>query len=314
MVEIAYWMYELTPKSALSAKANAMPRRGALLRINYEDRIGYADLHPWPELGDPTVTEQLENLKNKRLNEQISRTLHLAHRDAEARHTDSSLFEGLQIPASHWLCTDSKKLTNEKLNTILDQGFTHIKLKIGKCLEHEADTIRQLVNYPLTVRLDANEYLSHHEFRDLLTTIDPILHKIEFVEDPCPYNEETWTKLQNYVPLAADRQVLSAVNHPEAAAFLIIKPALMDVPQATNQRLIFTSYVDHPVGQMSAAYCAALHQNTEVCGLLTHYCYTPNAFSSTLSNTGPQLEPTTGTGIGFDHLLEALPWKNLTQL
>ena len=55
-MSIWYWPYELTPKRRLSAIAADAPRQGALVRI--ED--GFADVHPWPELGDEPLDGQLE--------------------------------------------------------------------------------------------------------------------------------------------------------------------------------------------------------------------------------------------------------------
>ena len=49
------WRYSLKPRRALSALAGAAPRQGALLRAG----DGFADMHPWPELGDAPLDEQL---------------------------------------------------------------------------------------------------------------------------------------------------------------------------------------------------------------------------------------------------------------
>jgi len=72
-----------------------------------------------------------------------------------------------------------------------------------------------------------------------------------------------------------------------------------------------TSYMDHPVGQLFAAYVAAKHATSSRCGLVTHVLYEKNAFIEQLGIDGMRLVPPAGRGIGFDDLLERLPWKKL---
>src|SRR4029078_6257499 len=83
--------YTLKPRRALSALAGARPREGALLRAG----DGFADIHPWPELGDEPLEEQLKHVETLP-------ALHYARIDGEARRRGVSLFDGLTIPESHW--------------------------------------------------------------------------------------------------------------------------------------------------------------------------------------------------------------------
>ena len=57
MKEIWYSSYELKLKDFPGAPA----RQGALVRVDG----GVADLHPWPELGDLSIDEELEAIRNK---------------------------------------------------------------------------------------------------------------------------------------------------------------------------------------------------------------------------------------------------------
>ncbi|MGZ8789795.1 MAG: hypothetical protein ACXW4P_16385 [Thermoanaerobaculia bacterium] len=72
-----------------------------------------------------------------------------------------------------------------------------------------------------------------------------------------------------------------------------------------------TSYMDHAVGQFFAAYVAATHDVNPRCGLMTHVLYEPDAFFERIERDGARLLPPRGTGIGFDDLLERLPWKSI---
>ncbi|MEA2329564.1 MAG: hypothetical protein QOE68_4523, partial [Thermoanaerobaculia bacterium] len=95
---VEFWRYELTPKRRLSSVAADGPRRGALIRVNG----GYADVHPWPELGDLPLDEQLALLARRETTPLTQCSLEFASIDAAARRDGRSLFDGLTIPPSHW--------------------------------------------------------------------------------------------------------------------------------------------------------------------------------------------------------------------
>src|SRR5712692_10341282 len=90
--------YTLVPRRALNARSVAAPRHGSLLRVD----DGFADLFPWPELGDVPLDEQLALLERGLTTPLTSRSLQLASVDGAARRAGRSLFEGLMIPDSHW--------------------------------------------------------------------------------------------------------------------------------------------------------------------------------------------------------------------
>jgi O-succinylbenzoate synthase len=55
VVQSAYFPYEL-----ISINQSLGMRQGALLKIVFADHlVGYADCHPWPELGDIPLAEQV---------------------------------------------------------------------------------------------------------------------------------------------------------------------------------------------------------------------------------------------------------------
>ena len=82
------------------------------------------------------------------------------------------------------------------------------------------------------------------------------------------------------------------------------------------RKAVFTSYMEHPLGQAFAAYEAGrAMQNymglVDVGGLMTHGLFEPTAFTEALGKPNPQWMYQDGTGLGFDHQLEALEWKRL---
>lgn len=257
------WRYSLKPRRALSALAGARPREGALLRVG----DGFADVHPWPELGDAPLDEQLALLAHDQTTPLTRRSLWFAsvwRRD---------MFDGLTIPRSHWPGSDPR------------EGFDIAKIKMpGGILP---DGVR--------LRLDFNN--DAEGFARVAATLPR--ERIDFIEDPCPYDAATWRSLQDRgFRLALDRQI--AIDGVDV---LVVKPAVQDVPKVAIP-IIITSYMDHPIGQLHAAYVAA--NSTETCGLVTHVLYENDPFIERMQIRDARLIPP-----DFTDLLEALPWKRL---
>jgi O-succinylbenzoate synthase len=275
-----YWRYELTPKRPLSAIAAAGPRRGALIRVDG----GFADIHPWPELGDDVLEIQMERLARGQTTPLTEASLAFAAIDAAARRDDRSLFDGLTIPPSHWPGPDPP------------DGFDTVKLK---SIDRIPDRVR--------LRIDFNARLSSEEFVRIAATLPR--ERIDFIEDPCPYDAATWRDLRKRtgLRLAFDR---AGRVMPSDDTILIIKPALQEIP-CTDAEVVVTSYMDHPIGQLCAAYAAATARITSTCGLITHVLYESDPFIERMRIDGTRLVPPGGSGWGFDDLLEKLPWRKL---
>lgn len=273
---IRYWKYELRPKRRLSAVAAEGSRHGALLRVG----SGFADVHPWPELGDAPLDRQLALLARGETTSLTKRSLAYARLDGDARERGVSLFAGLTIPESHWPGPDPP------------DEFAIAKIK-------SIDRIPPRVQ----LRIDFNATLTAEEFERLPLPRE----RIDFVEDPCPYDPAIWSRLRSTTGL---RLALDRGDAEEGVDVLVVKPAVQEFP-TTLREVVITSYMDHPIGQFFAAYVAATH-DVGVCGLMTHVLFESDAFIDRVERIGTRLVPPDGTGIGFDDLLEKLPWKPLT--
>ena len=210
----------------------------------------------------------------------LRRMLHHFVLDYTARTEGRSLFEGRTIPPSHWPGDDPPP------------GFDTVKLK-------SIDRIPPNVR----LRIDFNGRLTPEQFIYMAEALPR--ERVDFVEDPCPYDGATWSALRQTtgLRLALDRRVAD-----EGVDVLVVKPAVQEVPR-TEKEVIITSYMDHPVGQFFAAWAACDFPGTH--GLFTHVLYEPNEFSDAIRADGARLLPPPGSGIGFDDLLERLPWKTL---
>ena len=102
----------------------------------------------------------------------------------------------------------------------------------------------------------------------------------------------------------------SCLSPVEGADVLVIKPAIEEIPR-TDLELVVTSYMDHPIGQLCAAYTAATAGINTTCGLVTHVLYESDPFIDRMRIDGTRLVPPEGMGWGFDDLLGKLPWRTL---
>lgn len=289
-MDLWIWRYELVPKRALNARSAGLPRHGALLRTG----SGVADIHPWPELGDAPLDEQLELLAQGETTSLTRQSLALARADGEAREASRSLFEGLPIPPSHWPFAGGA----------VPRQFDTVKVKMGP--DPEWEPIRTLAGYRL--RLDFNGTLNAREVMTFVNSLPPdIRDSIDFIEDPSPYDAAEWNALRSRlgVRLALDRGV-----EEEGVDVLVVKPAVQSFPESAKE-IVVTSYMDHPVGQLGAAWVAATRAPSSTCGLLTHTLFERDPFLERMRIDGTRLVPPGGTGVGFDDLLEDLPWKKL---
>lgn len=294
---------------SLKFKQTGKERRGFLIRVKSQSgSVGYADCHPWVEFGDASLAEQEKSIRDRKLTPLLTRSLHFAAIDAAGRRSGIHLFNKKEIPASHVLST--LQLLPSQLKKIEEWGVTCIKLKIQK--QDAAELLKVASQLPphMRLRLDFNAHFSYDECRNFLKAIQPIKNKIDFIEDPMPFDLDKWLLLEKDfgIQMASDFET-SEAPHP----FIEIhKPAVQSAPQTKN-RLIVTAYLDHPIGQLSAAYTAlqlpaAKH---EIGGWLPHPMYEENDFSKQLGIKNGRIVPPPGTGFGFDDLLASLQWERL---
>lgn len=300
MTKIWFSPYELHSAGTLNAHSKKRTFHGALIRQG----SGFACLHPWPELGDRTLTDCLAD----RSSPLMQRALACVQADGEAREQNVSLFQNLTVPESHaTLPAPNHQLVEKALHS----GFTTIKIKAAETL---GSKLKALLNDFSEVqwRIDFNGTALEDILRRDLSEITA---KIDFIEDPFPFEQSRWDAFEKEsgIPLANDW----AVEENSNGGIHIIKPAANDPAPILGRsgRKVFTSYMDHPLGQSFAAWQAALVDSSdgvgEIHGLQTHHLFEPNPFIEALGPHSPGFQVPAGPGLGFQDLLEALPWKAL---
>lgn len=309
--------YRLKARGFLNSISNRREFEGVLIQIDG----GFGCIHPWPELGDPPLEKCLADLAGARRWPIVRRAIRCAEYDRAARVFDHSLFEEMEVPDSHASLSLARA---EGVANAVEAGFTTIKLKAGRNPAQETKFLDEMAaEYPaLKWRLDFNESLEPGDAAGFLLALsEKTRAAIDFVEDPCPYSDTAWRDLhrQTKVNLAVDRE---AAPLSAAAQVMVIKPAidepflLAEAAIQNRQRVVMTSYMDHPVGQTFAAWEAArlglqFPGLVGTCGLQTHHLFEPDEFTEMLGPWLPVFQPPAGTGLGFDDLLDALPWTRL---
>lgn len=309
MKPVHYWRYTLRSANRLNAVSARQEHEGALIRVG----DGFGCVHPWPELGDAPLDEQLRALARGEcdFSPLVSGAMECAKFDGEARRAGRSLFAS-PVPESHWLVREGDDPGYAK-----SDGFNLAKIKGTTDLKQVVEEIDRWSEAGLGIRLDFNECLPRGKFLEFWRELEEEQRRaIEAVEDPERWSEEGWMDLRDAgIPLAVDRDHTSRLRPGD---ILVYKPAHFGFACNRETRFYITSYMDHAIGQVWAAAFASIAsqggQNDKLlpCGLLTHRCFENDAFFERLRCDGPRLLPPGGTGLGFDDLLEALPWKRLT--
>lgn len=315
--EIWFSPYRLRASGFLNSISARREFEGALIRIG----DGYGCLHPWPELGDPTLEKCLEDLRGRRFWPIVRRAMRCAQFDEAARNQEESLFDEMEVPKSHATLV---KGDAAELEAAVEAGFAVVKMKAGRDLAKESEFLEEMVGTfgQLKWRLDFNESLTPEDADGFLGGLsEKARAALDFVEDICPFSEGTWAGLwkKHRVKLAVD---MESGPQRKAAQVTVIKPAvdepflLGEAAAMNGQRAVVTSYMDHPLGQAFAAYEAA---RTEVifpglvgiCGLQTHQLFEKDAFTEALGEWGPEFKIPDGSGLGFDDALAELTWVKM---
>lgn len=291
---IYVWRYTLRSRQPLSALNPSREHPGALVRIG--DGVGC--LHPRPELGDLPLERQLSILAKDGITSHLEKLRVACKLDAVARQAGRNAFVDFEIPPSHYYSAPLG-------------GGGVVKIKGGPELARDPAPLRECPAAKL--RLDFNQTLTVAEFRQFVRRLDDAtLERIDFVEDPFDAHQYDWDKVQRQVPfdLASDRAAVRA-------RVAVLKPAC-DIVRPRPGRVVFTSYMDHPIGVLfaareAAAYYAGNPHQAEVCGLASHTLFEPDEFSERLRvDDQNRLLCPPGPAFGFDDLLEKLPWEKLT--
>ena len=316
MEPIYHWKYTLKSNRNLNAVSSRREFEGALLRIGE----GFGCLHPWPELGDPELEDLLIEFGGNELVSDLAKgALRMVRIDSAARERGESLIDSVKryIPESHATLPECSMGAVEES---VERGYSVVKVKGDREFRGQLAHLEEIVRrWPqLSWRIDFNEVMTSEETLALCQSLPRNLReRIDFLEDPCPWNREQWALIRKTSGLELARDRGSHHLEPEER-IVVIKPsrADLDVEDLEGKTLVVTSNMDHPLGQCFAAQQAGSMGLEGVSlssgGLQTHGLFEPDQFTERLGIAGPSFTAPGGVGLGFDDLLQKLPWKRLS--
>ena len=323
-----YSLYELMPKKLKPKDPPPVARKGALLKVEWSDtRIGFADLHPWPEFGDMELEQHLAELRQMKLTQMVEQAIWLASIDAKGRQDRVNIYDNSNLLRNNGLLLRINPSTVELLDPLVKQGFNKVKVKVGIELEDEIEMMnRAALTHNVKIRMDFNSRLTWTSFEKYVNGLTPAAKKqIEYFEDPFPYDAELWKEARQIMPLAIDwelKKIPVNQEEPVEADVLVVKPTHEDVNARVEQclkwkkKMTITSHMGHPLGVMQ---CAQVAQDLAKKypdmmldpGCLSFDAYEPNEFTSLLNTQGPYIKKVGGWGIGFDFVLKSQKWNLL---
>lgn len=302
MTEAIYgWKYRMESSHAFNRRSPAQLVEGFLI----SHAGGYGCVQPWPVFGHATLDEHWRALASGIALPLLDQALACAKQDAAARNAGISWWSDIRVPLSHATVADlQSNLPHEG-----DMPFTHAKLK-ASITETEALYDWAMRHPGIRIRLDFNEVPGMEEFDAWWHSLEQeFRHRIDWMEDPFPYDSHGWSawQHQNAALLAVDRAFAHAGMSETCIA--IWKPAWQALPEAAvMDHIVVTSAMDHPVGQAWAAFSAVKAGVTSICGLRTDHLFVPDAFTERMGPWSPAWPVISGSGMGFDDLLENIPW------
>jgi O-succinylbenzoate synthase len=322
MITQPIYVYDYLLRSgvALNSASHRRVFPGALIRVG----AGFGCIHPWTEFGDVPVEEQLRLLAEGITTPVTAMALRCAEIDGAAREAGVSLFEGLEIPRSHYSWSFAQA-TGPQIERVVSEGWAALKAKgyanYGETRGFLEQCARVGEKSGLKLRVDFNGCLDARGFSQFIEFM-PLrtYQRLDLIEDPFPYDAEAWQQAQQRwgVKLALDKGWRDGTTGFSA---VVVKPARRDwrlvAARHPQQPLMLTSAMDHALGQMFAAYEAAvalkeLGPRVGLCGLCTQHLFEEDGFFERVQSPGGWLEADrSGGGLGFGEVLERLPWRRL---
>jgi o-succinylbenzoate synthase len=312
--------YLLRSGVALNSASHRRVFPGALIRVG----AGYGCIHPWTEFGDAPLEEQLRLLAQGGTTAVTEMALRCAEIDGAARESGVSLFDGLEIPRSHYSWSFAQP-TEPQIQRVVTEGWAALKAKgyanYGETRRFLEQCARVGEKSGLKLRVDFNGCLEPAGFSQFIEFM-PLrtYQQLDLIEDPFPYDAQAWQQAQQRwgVKLALDKGWRDGT---EGFSAVVVKPARRDwrtvAARHPQHPLMLTSAMDHAVGQMFAAYEAArarqeLGERVGLCGLCTQHLFEPDGFFERVQSPGGWLQADrSGGGLGFGEVLEGLPWWRL---
>ena len=261
--KIEWTPYKLIFPQPPNSQSDRNVQPGVYAMVSFDDGlVTRSCLQSWPGLGDPSLEQCLQDLKARdRKNPLVDKTLYWAEL---ARDVDVSQ----ELAAAHSFIENSHRLVFSETEPTVLNGQQKLKMKVGLNMDKEIAQLKQWheLNPNIQLRLDFNGKMNLGDFEYWFKDMGCLAENIEFIEDPMDYDYDLWMTLKKKysVALALDIQaqelILANEIGSDAVDVVCCKPARNRLELMANwcvqhnKKLLFTHYMDSPLGQAFAIY------------------------------------------------------------
>lgn len=314
------YTYHIPFRSAFGSAGNVITHREGIILVYQDQDSGmeaYGEAAPLPGFSEESFEEvkevlllnkdHLEEAIEHGSGQQTLRLLDQIHRfpslsfgidtllyDLAAKRSRKSLAQYLfpgyhsSIRANATLPLDKVSATLSRADALIAEGFTTMKVKVGRDFDNELSILRSLrQKYPdLKIRLDANQAWTVDKAIENLSALEEL--KIEYCEQPVA--KENIADLKkvteaSQIKIAADESVRNKkevleLSEQHAADLVIFKPMLMgtfneifvtkELADTHSIETVFTTSLETAVGRAAiAAISAGLGSYERAQGLAT---------------------------------------------
>jgi L-alanine-DL-glutamate epimerase-like enolase superfamily enzyme len=222
-----------------------------------------------------------------------------------------------EVPYMGYLFIDSPEANARRAKEFLDQGFTELKLKVGRDLAHDADTlaaIRDAVGGQMKIRVDANMNWSVPTAIRWIKELQK--YDLQFVEQPVPdYDLPGMAAVRRAVdvPIGADESctsvwsVLQLLKHEACDVFVVYLSEagglskarqIAAIADAAGKWCVTGTWAELGVGTMASAHVIASSPNFPFAND-THYpLQASDIITEPLQFRGGKLRLPKGPGLG----------------
>ncbi len=199
-------------------------RDEVLVKIDFNDHIGFCSYSPWEHLGQRSLSLVRDDLKALK-----SEMIGIAWKDA-------FIFQKYKETTGH-------RLKNHTFyhKELIKFSSDVLKLKLSGKIEQDINLVQEIGETFSRIRLDANYKYSIDDFLTFWARISLDHHKVEYIEDPIAWNESDYKKLLNLkVPIALDQIFNNEQVILNAGERLVLKPIIQSVNSQYYKKCIFS--------------------------------------------------------------------------
>lgn len=314
------YTYHIPFRSDFVSAGNVITHREGIILVYRDKDSGieaYGEVAPLPGFSEETLEEVKEVLilnkdhlegaiidgsgkETLRLLDQIHRFPSLSFGidtllyDLAAKRSNKPLVQYLfpgfhaSIQTNGTLPLSNTSATLSKADSLISEGFTTLKVKVGNDFDSELSILRSIrEKYPeIKIRIDANQAWTEDEAITHLTAMEEL--QVEYCEQPV--DEDNIAGLKKVteaspIKIAADesvrnKKIISELTETHAADLLIFKPMLMgtfndifvtkELADTHSIETVFTTSLETAVGRAAiAAISAGLGRYERAQGLAT---------------------------------------------